>query len=303
MTTFTASNTAQLIKYVSSAANGDTILLSSGNYSGVLLQNISKSGNITIASADANAPAVLTDLTVRNCQGMTFSNIDMFATKDMPFQVLSSSRITLDQVDVHGKINGSSSDDVRGMIVRNSTDVTVSNSHFHELTSALTHLDSQYINFTNNKFELIGNDGIAGGGTSHLSITGNVFTNFDHVGPVHPDAIQIWTTNTTKSASDIDVSRNVFTRGNGAIVQGIFITDQVGLPYKNVTVNDNVVVGAMYNGIWVDKCRECDAEPQCRYRRAGHAELDRRKPRGLRRRKRKCCDAGQNDQLQRHAGR
>ena len=252
MTTYTASTTSQLLKYISSASSGDTILLSAGTYSGVVVQNVIKSGNITITSADANAPAVLTDLTLRNCQGMTFTNLEMYATKDMPFQVLSSSRITIDQVDVHGTLNGSSNDDVRAMIVRDSNNVTVSNSHFHELTDALGHLNSQFITFSDNKFDLIRDNGISGGGTSNLTITGNTFSDFDHVGPVHPDAIQIWTTNTTTAASDILVSGNVFNRGSGDVVQGIFITDQIGLHYKNVTVSDNVVIGAMYNGIWVD---------------------------------------------------
>ena len=251
MTTFTAFNTAQLLKYIASANSGDTIQLSAGTYSGVLIQNVTKSGNITITSADANAPAVLTDLTLRNCQGMTFNNLEMFATKDMPFQVLSSSRITIDHVDVHGKLNGSSHDDVRAMIVRDSTNVTVSNSHFHELTDALGFLNGKFVTFADNKFDLIRDNGISGGGTSNLSILGNTFSDFDHVGEVHPDAIQIWTSNTKAAASDILVSGNVFNRGSGAAVQGIFITDQIGLPYKNVTVTDNVVVGAMYNGIWV----------------------------------------------------
>ena len=44
----------------------------------------------------------------------------------------------------------------------------------------------------------------------------------------------------------------MFNRGSGTIVQGIFISDEVGtLPYQRVTVTDNVIVGAMYNGIAV----------------------------------------------------
>ena len=70
--------------------------------------------------------------------------------------------------------------------------------------------------------------------------------------PIHPDAIQFWTTNTTVAATDITITGNTFDRGSGVIVQGIFIQDEVGtLPYQRLTIADNVIVGAAYNGIAV----------------------------------------------------
>ena len=203
MATYTVSTTADLIKYAGLAVSGDVVLVNPGTYSGVTLQNLTKSGNVTIMSADVNNPAVLTDLMVKTCQGLTFENLELFAKADMPFQVLSSSRINLDQLDVHGTLNGSSNDDTRALLVRNSSSVNVTNSYFHELTDALSHLNSTNINFSGNRFDLIRDNGIAGGGSSYVTISDNVFTNFDHVGPIHPDAIQFWTTNTTTSATDI----------------------------------------------------------------------------------------------------
>ena len=253
MTTYTVFNKTDLLKYAASASDGDTILVAPGTYSGLILQNIARAGNVTITSADPANPAVLMDLLIRNSQGLTISNFDMYVTKDMPFQVTSGSqRITIDRVDVHGTLNGSSDDDTRGMIVRDSTNVTVSNSYFHELTDALGFSNGQYITLANNRFDTIRDNGISGGGASDLTIAGNVFTDFDHIGPIHPDAIQVWTSNTKTAASNITISDNVFNRGNGVAIQGIFVTDQVGLPFKNLKITNNVVVGAIYNGIWVD---------------------------------------------------
>ena len=252
MTTYFVSTTNDLITAVRSAANGDTISLAAGTYSGVTLSAVNKTGNVTVTSTDLTHPATLTDLTVKNSSGLTFSGLELFVTRDAPFQVLTSSRIALDSLDVHGTLNDSSNDDHRGMIVRDSTDVTVSNSHFHELTSALTHLNSNNITFSGNSFDLIRDDGILGGGSSNVMVSNNVFTNFDHVGDVHPDAIQFWTTNTTAAASNITVTGNVFTRGSGAAVQGIFFNDEVGtLGYQNVTITNNEIIGALYNGIAV----------------------------------------------------
>jgi len=195
---------------------------------------------------------VLTDLTVKNSQGLTFTNLEMVAKIDTPFQVVSSQRIAFDRVDVHGTLNGSSSDDTRAMLVRSSSNVSVTNSYFHEVTDALSHLNSANLDFSNNRFDLIRDNGISGGGSSFVTIANNVFTSFDHVGALHPDAIQFWTTNTSTAATDITITGNTFNRGSGAAVQGIFMRDEVGtLPYQHVTIADNVIVGAMYNGIAV----------------------------------------------------
>ena len=62
MTTYIATTTAQVQAYVTAAHGGDTILLAPGTYNGLRLQNINKgSAVLTIASQDANNPAVLTN--------------------------------------------------------------------------------------------------------------------------------------------------------------------------------------------------------------------------------------------------
>ena len=246
MATYNVSTTANLVKFAALAQNGDTILLAPGTYSGVTLQNISKSGNVTITSANAGNPAVLTDLMIKNSDGLTFSNLTFNVKTNMPFQVLVSSRINFDKLDVHGTLNGTSSDDHQAMLVRSSNNVSVTNSHFHELTDALAHNNSSYLNFSGNLFDIIRDNGISGGGSSFVTIANNVFKDFDHTGGIHPDAIQFWTAQTNASATDITVTGNVFNRGTGAPIQAIFISDDVGhLPYQRVTVSNNVAVGAI----------------------------------------------------------
>jgi Ca2+-binding RTX toxin-like protein len=256
MTVFTASSTADVEKYLAVVKAGDTIQLNRGTYSGLLVQNISTS-NVTITSADPNNPAVLSDLLVRNASGFKFTNLEMSAAKDTPFQVVNSSNIVLDHDNIHGILDGTSSDDFRGMLIRSSSNVTVSNSYFHELTDALNHLNDNNVTFTGNRFDLIRDDGIFGGGSSNITVSNNVLTNFDHTGAVHPDAIQFYT-NTSSSpaatlpASNITVSGNVFDRGSGVAIQGIWINNDSGQqPYQNVTVTNNTIIGAVFNGLVV----------------------------------------------------
>jgi Ca2+-binding RTX toxin-like protein len=251
MTVYIASTTADISRDLASIRAGDTIRLNPGTYSGIAIQNLATSG-VTITSASATNLAKLTDLKVTNSSGLTFSNLEMTVAEDTPFQIRSSSNIVLDGLDVHGSLDGTSSDDFRGMVIRSSTNVTVSNSHFHELTDALSQLNDTNVTFTGNRFDTIRDDGIIGGGSSNITVSNNVFSDFDHVGAIHPDAIQFYTNTATLQASNITVSGNVINRGSGSAIQGIWINNDSGTqPYRDLTVTNNVVVGAVFNGIVV----------------------------------------------------
>jgi len=255
MASITVSTSAQLKTALSSAHAGDIILMTSGVYSGLNLQNYHFSTPVTVKSADANHPATLLDLTLRNSSGLNFSNLELnasHATADWPFRVYSSSNINFSHLNVHGSLDSNPQDDFSGLLISGSTNVTVSNSNFEQLKTAVAFLNDDHLQVSGSAFHDLALDGVHGGGSSYVTINGNSFTDFYVATGGHPDAIQFWTTNTTTSAHDITVSDNVIVRGNGAPMQGIFITDQVGtLPYKNLTISGNMLVGTRYHGIMV----------------------------------------------------
>ncbi|MCE7798511.1 right-handed parallel beta-helix repeat-containing protein [Sphingobium sufflavum] len=238
------------------AKNGDVIKLAEGEYSAVNIKNIDIPGNVTITSANAKNPAVFTDLAVRNSSGLTFSNIEFsekVAGRDNGFLVLGSSDIHFDKLDVHGLANLGSGKESALMLIRNSSDISVTNSEFSNGQHGLGLLDNDGVTVTGNSFHDLRTDGVRGGGTSNLVIDGNMFTDFYPGEGDHPDAIQLWTTNTNRTAENITITNNLITRGDGEPVQGIFLRDQLGvLPYENVTITGNMVVGGMYNGIAVN---------------------------------------------------
>lgn len=247
------SSTATLVRALQTAKSGDVIMLASGNYSGVVLQNIKLAGNVTITSADATSRAVLTDLKVRDSTGLTFTGLDFTPKETAPiysFSVYHSDRISFDQITLAGPNNLGSGHEQSAFLIRLSQNISVTNSEFHHLWHGVSVLDTKGVTLTGNYFHDIRTDGIRGGGNSSLVVSGNLFTDFYPAAGDHPDAIQLWTTNTTESARDITISDNVVLRGEGAAVQGIFIRDQLGdLPYVNVSITNNLVVGGMYNGI------------------------------------------------------
>ncbi|MBP6030945.1 MAG: right-handed parallel beta-helix repeat-containing protein [Sphingobium sp.] len=256
MTIISVNSVSQLTSALSKAQNGDVIQLAAGNYSNVVLSNIKTNGNVTITSADPLKQAVLSDLMVKGSSGLTFKNLDLSNTvpgKDFAFQVLGSSNIVLDHLKVHGPNNIGSGQEVALMMVRSSSAVTVKDSEFFNGYTGISMLDNKGLTIANNYVHDLRMDGVRGGGNSNLTITQNTFTNF-HPAPLdHPDAIQLWTNNTTASATNINITDNLVVRGNGAPIQGIFMRDIIGnLPFKNLNITGNMIVGARYNGISVE---------------------------------------------------
>jgi Ca2+-binding RTX toxin-like protein len=100
-------------------------------------------------------------------------------------------------------------------------------------------------------------DGVRGGGSNWVTISDNTFHDFKPKVGDHADAIQFWTTQTTASVHDIVVTGNLIYRGNGAVMQGVFLGDEVaGLYYDKVTITGNLMSGTMYHGINVSSGRD-----------------------------------------------
>lgn len=256
MAIITVSSSAQLVSTLKSAAGGDVIKLAAGDYGKISLSGLHFASDVTVTSADPAQAAVLAGLKVTNSSGLKFDTIEFAlnpADKYFPITVSGSSDVHFSALNVHGLIDGDSSIEAMAMMIRGSSNVGVTGSRFEELHHAVNFLDSDHVTISGNSFETIRSDGVRGGGTSDLIITNNYFTDFHPVGADHPDAIQLWTTNTDQPASNITITGNVVERGEGGIIQGIFLRDQSGgkVPYQDVTISDNIVLGGMYNGISV----------------------------------------------------
>lgn len=248
----TASSPAELWAALKKAKPGDTIVLQPGRYDNVTLRDFKFDGMVTITGPGA----VLSDLSVQISKGITFENIEFYIEHSRgsdPIKVQSSQNIHFNNVDIHGSLDDDPSNDTSAMQVRNSSDVTIKNSVFHELANAVTHLDCDNILFSGNYFHKIRMDGVRGGGSSNLTITNNYFTDFRPLPADHPDAIQVWNSNTKAVAENIYISDNVIIRGSGGAPQGIFATTQISrLRYRNINIVNNIVIGSLYHAITVN---------------------------------------------------
>lgn len=247
--------TPQLVAALKQARGGQRILLAPGTYPPFSIRGIAPARSVEIVSRDPARRAVLTGMNMRDGGNLTFRH------------VIFRSAGTAVQEDFlfHGVRNLVFSDLVAtgrpGMIgllddkilqLRDCADVTVTRSEFSNAVIALSLLDSERVVVTSSYFHDLRMDGIRGGGNSNVLIAYNYITGFSPQGADHPDAIQFWTNRQKSAAHDITILGNVILRGSGKAMQGIFMRDENGsLPYRNVRIEDNLVAGAMFNGIAV----------------------------------------------------
>ncbi len=254
MATTTVNSTASLITALGKAHAGDTIQLSAGTYSGLAIKNVNFSSAVTIKSADPNHMAVITDFTVTGSSGLTFQNLEFFGNNPKGYataQVNSSNHITFDHVSVHGSLDGSPLNDQDGIGYTNSSYINITNSELQQLGRGIVGANSDHIQIAYNTLHDIRSDGMDNAGVSNIQVSSNTFRDFYPTPADHPDAIQFWTVGTTTPAHDITVTNNLITRGAGTAVQGIFLADTINMPFQNVTIANNGILGTTYNGIAV----------------------------------------------------
>jgi Ca2+-binding RTX toxin-like protein len=251
----TVKTAAELTSALNSAHGGDTILLAPGQYSALSLRLLKFTSDVTVTSLDPSNRAVLTGIQMDSSSNVVFSKLELrtdVGTNDKPYMFTNANGLTFEDVKIHGSLNGSPTTDRPGLTIRYSNDVTIKDSEFYELSNGMAHRSVTNLVIEDNSFHDIRTDGIQGGGSSNVTITGNEFRDFYPAAGDHADAIQFWTTNSTSSAQNILVSGNQFIRGAGGRIQGVFFNDEVGnLPYKNVTITDNLIAGGRYNGVFV----------------------------------------------------
>ncbi|WP_309605732.1 right-handed parallel beta-helix repeat-containing protein, partial [Phenylobacterium sp.] len=189
---------------VKAALPGDTIYLSPGNYTAMSLTGMNPSGMVTITSLDLGHPAVIAGITLTNSSNLTFTNIELTPKAQGAYAVTlgSDTNIRFDHLNIHA----SATVDGNAMLIRDSKNVSVTNSEIHNIGTGISYINSDTVMLSGNKLHNIQSDGMHGGGTSNITITGNTFTDFAPKAGDHPDAIQFWTSGTTASVHDIVVT-------------------------------------------------------------------------------------------------
>ena len=256
MANVTVSNIGALNSALASATAGETIYVAPGTYSGLSVYNINPSAAVTITSLDPSNPAVLTNFQVNSSSNITFSHLELTTVgstdKYYGFRVGGSSNITFNADYIHGAIGVNPNSAITGILITTSTSVSVTNSTFNYLNTGISEQNNSYVNLSGNSFSNLATDGIDNAGSSNVEILNNHFTDaWANTQGNHPDAIQFWTAGTTSSAQNITISGNTYVRGTGSPTQGIFMGNEINIPYENVTITNNTILGALYQGLTI----------------------------------------------------
>lgn len=241
----TVRNALTLTLAMKTASPGSTIILAPGEYGQIGLSDLSFETPVTLVAKDVQT----TGFVLRNVSGLRVVGLTVVLedpANSGRLAVGDSQNIQFSGLTARGLPRG------QGLAFTKSRNVRVEKSSFSGFRNGIVHSGCYDMAIEGNSFRQLGSDGITGAGTSRLLIKDNDFTDFLPTPGAHPDAIQLFTRNTTESAEDITIVGNRIRRGSGAVMQGVFITDQVGtLPYRRVVIRDNIIEGSMYNGIAV----------------------------------------------------
>jgi Right handed beta helix region len=258
--TVTVSNSLQLAAAVKAAATSktpETIILEAGTYSKLNMYDLNPSATVTIESASTNNKALIQGLEANESSNFTFTNINFTNAPGQVGGFVASSAYGKNMNFYNDSFSGSPTGSYTtaanvGLYIGESTNSTVSNSQFQYVNNGIGEVNNTSVKIASNSFSNLYGDGIDNGGSSNVSILSNSFTNM-HIESAdlqHSDCIQFWTSGEKTAGSNITISGNTYTMGNGQAVQGIFMTDQVGdLTYSNVTIENNDLVGTGWNGL------------------------------------------------------
>ncbi|MBC2652841.1 right-handed parallel beta-helix repeat-containing protein [Novosphingobium aerophilum] len=246
-------------------SDGGTIRIGSGAYSAITIRSYSGQRPLIIESIRADDPARLAGLTIAGSRNVIVRNVviqpsrlssEAAATKGADalaaVNVRGSSDVTIEGVTLTGTPQAGAIGNGTGMLVRKSRSIRVIACQFSHFRYGLAFLSGDSLQIERNEFHDLRTDAIRGGGVSNLLIQGNVISNLKPDAGDHPDGVQLWTANETQAARAITIRANLIFRGNGGIIQGIFVRDnKLQLPFEDLEISGNLIVGSMYHGISV----------------------------------------------------
>lgn len=252
------STLAELERAIESSEGPAIIAVAPGTYRTLQLRDIRPASRIQIVSQDDERPAVFEGIALRDASNIEFRNLAIRPPQTgneagrYGFLVFKSSDIIIDGVSFVGPGAEIERAYVSGLMLRESRRITVMKSYFANFRHGLAMLNLSESRITFNEFENLQTDAIRGGGVSDSRFENNVMTNFRPAKGDHPDGIQLWSTNQKEPGRNLVIAQNLVNRGSGGPTQGIFIRDTKSkLPFENIEIRDNLILGSLYNGISV----------------------------------------------------
>lgn len=259
-----AASAPELINLLRQAKSGSEILLAPGEYQNLVIQGV-QARSIVVRSADPRKPAVIGPFIMAKSSGVTFRDLEFSnagSSDAWAWRILDSHDIHFDRLDVHGSLDGNPQNDRQGIQIRRSSQISITNSVFHELYRSISPSDTSDIRITNNRFHDNARTGIFSSNVENVTISGNSFTDSYPIEGDHMDAIAFTKIGPTNTTRNVLVSHNVITRGKGRVTQGIFFRDpsKGETHFSDIRIKNNLIIGMGLNGIYVNSAERVTIE-------------------------------------------
>jgi parallel beta helix pectate lyase-like protein len=220
-------------------------------YPNTYLRNIVKTQGITVT---AEPSVVVQGFVSQDSAGITFDGLTLTVdeTQKKAFAVQGGDRLNFHNL----KISGKDTLDGSGISLINCTNSSILNCEIQKTNGGIGVSKCSDLVVSDNNIHDIGCDGTQFNATSRVTISGNMFTNFFPAPGDHSDAIQFQGVGQTGPATDITITDNEYIRGDVPVpsaqhpgTQGVFMNDESGFGYENVTIKGNAFLGTVFHGI------------------------------------------------------
>jgi hypothetical protein len=275
MATLTVANQVELEAAIRSVRGGDTILLKAGTYADLNLthssnRNYKFTEKVTIKSADPTQKAVVNELFIRGAANVTISDLKFDYTGVQgagtqswqigdPFFIENAAGVTLDRLVIDGHSNSAGFGSGTGLRVKNSTDVTVSNTEMLNFKVAMNLWNSSNLTIEQNVIRKMNHDALFVGGVKNLVVEDNYIGDYNPQYPLalHKDAIQIFTDASTAPSENVAIRGNTIVSSD--VRHGVFIFNELyrdgntsdAVRHKNILVEDNYIRSANTHAVTV----------------------------------------------------
>ncbi len=248
------------------AKAGDQFRFSQGNYGHLALNDRSFTPAITFHFAEG---AFVEKLTLTKVQGLKVENLSVEAGKaekiDWVFavSVLNSQEIIFSGGRILWSADQDNTNDGKGMTIRQSRAVKVQNMTFNDNYRGVVVRDSDDITLRANMFDGVRSDGINVSGGQNIKIINNECRDFYPLPKAgdHPDCIQFWNDTANRSNQHVEIIGNNILKGQGGVTQGIFISGQKeGFPNKDFTIKNNMIEQGMGHAIMIHRSENMHLE-------------------------------------------
>lgn len=261
----TVATPAQLANALAQATSGTIIKLAPGNYGELTLNDRVFTAPVTITSENPSRPALFSRVSLNRSVNVTFSKVEIssvVAGDDFMVRVADGSKITFDNVYIHGLIDGAVKKDGSAISVARSNSFTLSNSRLFEIAAGIRVRQSKNAVISDNDISMIGIDAVEIPGTNGVLIARNKISKFRTTDPYHPDAVQCWTTGETSGCKNIKIVDNQIlgdfntTSTAYRYPQGIFFGDETKVGgYENIEITGNLLVCPNWHAITIGSAR------------------------------------------------